>query len=100
MLIPLPSVLWSTLTDIKLHRCICSPEDCLILQNNIDILDWLKHWLLSFNVSNCKALHIDNAPYTGNYAFEGILLELLEPLNGSAHLKIWLHNLRLAHIKD
>ena len=65
----LPSLVSSNLLmfadDIKLYRCIRSPEDCLILQNDINILlDWSKHWLLFFNVSKCKALHIGNTPYT------------------------------------
>ena len=60
--------------DIKLYRCIRSPEDCLILHNDINILlDWSKHWLLYFNVSKCKALHIGNTPYTGNYHQEELL---------------------------
>ena len=35
---------------IKLYHCIHSDEDCFVLQNDINIvLNWLKHWLLSFN---------------------------------------------------
>ena len=65
--------------DIKLYRCIRSAEDCLVLQNDIDImLDWSKQWLLSFNVSKCKVLHIGSTPYTGNYTLEGIQLEKLD----------------------
>ena len=65
--------------DIKLYCCIHSPGHCLILQNDINtLLVWSKHWLLSFNVSKCTALHIGNMPYTGNYALiEGFQLELL-----------------------
>ena len=79
----LPSLVSSNLLmfadDIKLYCCIRSPEDCLILQNDINILlDWSKHWLLFFNVSKCKALHIGNTPYTGNYHLEGTQLELLD----------------------
>jgi len=37
--------------DIKLYHTIRSPEDCLILQRDINVLlEWLKYWLLSFNV--------------------------------------------------
>ena len=50
-----------------------------VLQNDINIMfDWSKHWLLSFNVSKCKVLHISSAPYTGNYTLERIQLELLD----------------------
>jgi len=48
--------------DIKLYCAICSFEDYLMLQNGINILHaWSKHWLLSFNISKCKDLHIGNA---------------------------------------
>jgi len=57
----LPSLVSSQLLtfvdDIKLYRTIRSFEDCLILQNDMNILhDWSKHWLLSFNISKCKSL--------------------------------------------
>ena len=65
--------------DIKLYRSIHSLEDCLILQNDINVLlNWSKHWLLSFNVAKCKVLHIGNTPYTGDYSLDGTQLELLE----------------------
>ena len=79
----LPSLVSSQLLmfadDIKLYCTIRSFEDCLVLQNNINILlDWSKRWLLSFNILKCKVLHIGNAPYTGNYTIAGIQLELLD----------------------
>ena len=65
--------------DIKLYRRIRSVKDCFVLQNDINImLDSSKHWLLSFNVSKCKVLHIGSTPYTGNYTLDGIQLELLD----------------------
>ena len=42
------------------------------------MFDWSKHWSLSFNVSKCKVLHIGSTPHTGNYALNGIQLELLD----------------------
>ena len=61
--------------DIKLYRRIRSPIDCCILQTDINILlDWYNHWLLSFNASKCKALHIGNTPYIH---LNGTQLELL-----------------------
>ena len=79
----LPSLVSSQLLmfadDNKLYHCIRSAEDCFVLQNGINImLDWSKHWLLSFNVSKCKVLHFGSTPYTGNYALDGIQLELLD----------------------
>ena len=65
--------------DVKLYHCICSVEDCFVLQNDINImLNWSKHWLLSFNVSKCKVLHIGSTSYNGNYTLDGIQLELLD----------------------
>ena len=78
----LPSLVSSQLLmfadDIKLYRRIRSPIDCRILQTDINILlDWSNHWLLSFNTSECKVLHIGNTPYIGNYHLNGTQLELL-----------------------
>ena len=66
--------------DIKLYRTIRSSEDCLVLQNDINILlDWSNRCLLSFNILKCKVLYIGNAPYTSNYTtIAGIQLELLD----------------------
>ena len=67
--------------DIKLYRTIHSFDDCVILQNDINILlDWSKRWLLSFNISKCKVLHVGNTPYTGNYTIAGTQLELLDTI--------------------
>ena len=38
-----------------------------------------EHWLLFLNV---KVLHIDSTPNTGNYALEGIQLDLLDKFHG------------------
>ena len=57
--------------DIKLYRTIRSPEDCLILQRDINaFLEWSKHWLLSFNAAKCKVVHISSAPYVSNYTVQ------------------------------
>jgi len=67
--------------DIKLYRIIRSPDDCLQLQRDIDVLaEWSKKWLLSFNVSKCKVLDIDNAatPCHHQYTLQQDALELLE----------------------
>ena len=48
-------------SDIKLYQIIHSPEDCLQSQHDIGILEqWSEKWLLSFNVTKCKILHIGN----------------------------------------
>ena len=81
----LPSLVSSSLLmfadDIKLYRIIRSPEDCLQLQRDIDILEqWSKQWLLSFNVIKCKVLHIGNPVANCNYQYTlcGVLLETVE----------------------
>ena len=68
--------------DIKLYRCIRSPEDYSHLQYDIDILlRWSKEWLLCFNVSKCKVLHIGSAPYAGDYRLGHVSLELLDNMS-------------------
>jgi len=64
--------------EIKLYRTIHSFDDCVILQNDINILlNWSKRWLLSLNISKCKAICVSNTPYTGNYTIAGTQLKLL-----------------------
>ena len=81
----LPSLVSSKLLmfadDIKLYHTIHSPEDCLILQKDIDaLLEWSNQWLLSFNVMKCKDLHIGNAPYISNYCLGRTQLEIVEDI--------------------
>jgi len=42
------------------------------------LLEWSKHWLLSFNIARCKVVNIGTGPYVGNYCLNRIHLELLE----------------------
>jgi len=83
----LPSLVSSPLLmfadDIKLYRIIRSPEDCLQLQRDIDVLvQWSKTWLLSFSVNKCKVLHIGNTAINCNhqYMLQDVELELLEDM--------------------
>ena len=57
----LPSLVSSKLLmfadDIKLYRTTRSPEECLILQKDINVLlEWSNYWLLSFNVAKLYTL--------------------------------------------
>ena len=59
----MPSVVSSKLfkfaDDTKLHRTISSPLDIQTLQNDLDLLyNWSIDWLLRFNISKCKTMHI------------------------------------------
>jgi len=81
--------------DIKLHHCIHSSEDCVEFQHDIDtLLQWSKEWLLSFNVSKYKVLHIGNAPYARNYTLGHTHLELL---NKICDLGVQMDCIRLIH---
>jgi len=61
--------------DIKLYRAIRFFEDCLILQNDINVLhDWSKHCLLSRNVKFYKLVMLHTP------AIAGIQLEPFEIL--------------------
>jgi len=67
--------------DIKLYRISWSPEDCLQLQRDIDVLvQWSKTWLFSFIVNKCKGLHIGNTVIQCNhqYTLQDVELKLLE----------------------
>jgi len=63
--------------DIKLYHTIHSPEDCLILQNDIDVL---LEWAFILQRMKCKVLHIGNAPHISNYCLGGTRLEIVEDI--------------------
>ena len=65
--------------DIKLYHTSVLLMTVLYIPQNI-LLDWSKRWLLSFNISKCKILQVDNTPYTGNYTIAGTQLELLDTI--------------------
>ena len=70
--------------DIKLYRIIRSPEDCLQLQHDIDVLEqWSETLLLSFNVIKCKILHVGNPTANCNhkYTLRGVALERFEDIH-------------------
>jgi len=80
----LPSLVSSSLLmfadDIKLYWTIQCPEDCLQLQEDINILQqWSDKWLLSFNLVKCKILHIGNnvTNCIHHYTLNRVDLELL-----------------------
>ena len=54
--------------DTKVYTPISSPNDCCKLQNTINMLtDWSDKWLLKFNTSKCKVLHLGHNNPTHNY---------------------------------
>ena len=62
--------------DAKVFRRIRSEEDVGVLQRDMDRLsEWSRKWLLAFNVSKCKTMHIGRRPLKGNYQIAGSVLE-------------------------
>ena len=65
--------------DTKVFRQICSEEDALELQSDIDKLEaWTKIWLLRFNADKCHVLTLgkfENIRHTHRYKIGGKELE-------------------------
>ena len=54
--------------DIKIYSTITSFREALVLQNNLDKLcDWVKEWLIRFNISKCK--HLKYGTTTSPYEY-------------------------------
>jgi hypothetical protein len=52
--------------DTKLYRTITCPQDCTTLQNDLyKLSEWSETWLLRFNASKCKRMHLcsNNSQY-------------------------------------
>ena len=67
--IPIDSSILKFADDIKLFRRVCSDSDSDILQDDIDKLEkWCRDWLMLFNVSKCKVMHLgyNNPNHTYN----------------------------------
>jgi len=62
--------------DTKLYHTIRSRSDVQQLQEDIDALyQWTRLWLLSFNISKCKVLHIGLDDYPSSYTLNGTVIE-------------------------
>ena len=62
--------------DAKVYRKISSPEDAETLQRDMDRLtEWSQKWLLSFNVTKCKTMHIGYNNPRNDYHLQGNELE-------------------------
>ena len=63
--------------DTKCYRSISSPDDCLLLQQDLDsISDWCATWNLSFNSNKCATIHFSRSspPTTSTYRLNGDLI--------------------------
>ena len=48
--------------DAKLFRGINNDTDAKILQDDLNVLsEWSKDWLLQFNISKCKVMHVGHS---------------------------------------
>ena len=63
--------------DTKCYRSISCPDDCLLLQQDLDsISDWCTTWNLSFNSNKCATIHFSRSspPTTSTYHLNGDLI--------------------------
>ena len=77
--------------DTKLYNEVQSEQDQLILQNSINnMFSWTKVWLLKFNKSKCKVLHLGkNNPNFEYYIGEGTEKIKLLPDNSEKDLGVY-----------
>jgi len=64
--------------DTAVYRRIMSPEDAILLQQDLDALQkWEKTWLMEFHPAKCKVLRITNKrkPTPSAYTIHGMKLE-------------------------
>ena len=65
--------------DTKVFTHINSQDDVKRLQTDMDkLLEWSKTWLLKFNATKCKVMHMGNSNPGGNYTMDGVVLEEIE----------------------
>ena len=79
----LPTIVKNSLVlfadNTKLFRCIKSPEDVRELHKYIYALFcWSKQWLLSFNITKCKVLHIGPHHYQIPYTLNGTIIKTID----------------------
>ena len=65
--------------DTKVFTHINSQDDVKRLQTDMDkLLEWSRTWLLKFNATKCKVMHMGNSNPGGNYTMDGVVLEEIE----------------------
>ena len=68
--------------DTKTFTTIDKPEDVTKLQHDIEELhNWSKKWLLKFNASKCKTMHIGSNNPEVDYSMDGVVLEAIDQEN-------------------
>ena len=62
--------------DAKIYRVLKTDEDPEVLQRDLQRLeDWSNSWLLTFNTSKCKTMHIGRSNQQADYQLNGSRLE-------------------------
>jgi hypothetical protein len=65
--------------DTKVISIIRNSVDCNILQNDIEkLVDWSKEWLIKFNESKCKVMHIGKNNEKFKYQMNNSILSVTE----------------------
>ena len=65
--------------DTKIFTKVDKPEDTTKLQHNIDELQkWSRKWLLRFNATKCKTMHIGSKNPEVKYTMDGVVLEAID----------------------
>ena len=62
--------------DAKLFRGIRSPEDRMLLQDDLNrLVEWSQRWQMGFNESKCKVLHLGSSNPGYEYSMKNTSLE-------------------------
>ena len=62
--------------DTKVFRTVDNPEECKMLQHDIDALaSWSAAWQLPFNIDKCKVMHLGTRNSHQEYKMNGMVLQ-------------------------
>ena len=76
--------------DCVLYRNICSPSDCLILQDDLDrLVQWEADWQMKFNVAKCHSMRVSRHLPDKQIKFEYSLhQQILEQVQSAKYIGI------------
>ena len=89
--------------DCALYRNICSPSDCLILQDDLDRLaQWEADWQMKFNVAKCHSMRVSRHLPDKQIKFEySSHQQILEQVQSAKYLGITItDDLDCQHISE
>ncbi len=62
--------------DTKVYASVNTDYDVKGMRTDMDRLQvWSKTWLLRFNASKCKVMHMGSSNPSGSYSMSGVVLE-------------------------